>query len=98
MNRSLSGQARSTDEISGLIGRRLGGLGKGPSFDPQPIFFVPVLDRQSKQSSLGPICGSTQLALSRSSRCTLEGALGSSVSIAEANGCTSSGHCSSLTH
>ena len=30
------------------------------------------------------IYGSTQLALSRSSRCTLEGALGSSVSIAEA--------------
>jgi hypothetical protein len=32
--------------ISGLIGRRLGGLGKVPSFDPQPVFFVPVLDRQ----------------------------------------------------
>src|ERR1700730_12187712 len=46
MNRSLSGQARSTDEISGLIGRRLGGRGKVPSFDPQPVFFVPVLDRQ----------------------------------------------------
>src|ERR1700730_7326633 len=51
----------------------------------------------SKHSSLGPICGSTQLALSRSSRCTLEGTLGNSVSIAEANGCTSSAHCSSLT-
>jgi hypothetical protein len=72
-----------------------------PSFDPQSVFFVPVLDRQFGIAIEAVIIGanlrSTQLALSRSSRWTLEGALGSSVSIAEANGCTSSGHCSSLT-
>jgi len=62
---------------------------------------VPILDRQFGITVEARVAGVDlwldQLALSRSSRWTLAGGLGSSVSIAEANGCINSGQESSLT-
>src|SRR5277367_1862102 len=46
----------------------------------------------SNTRSWGPIIGSTQLALYLSIRWVRDGGTGRSVSIAEAKGCTSSGH------
>ena len=65
-------------------------FGAVPSLDPQPVFFMPVLDRQFGIAVEAVVIGADlrfdPARFVASSKCTLEGALGSSVSIAEANG------------